>query len=378
MDKTLAFRMGLAARILRASAVALPVAAIGAFGACGTGGTGGAGTGGAGGAGTTGTTTQTKQACFAWPEPDAGTPDGGGADAGVVCPDKTQAPMYLGSQLQACNQVVSQGTFDGTQCCYTIQLNTCLGTGRPFLDGGRARTAPARRGVWAEGSQAPDMAALPAAVRARLAAAWAADGLLEHASIASFGRFAFELLAVGAPADLVAEAHRAALDEIEHARLCLGLAGAYGAEPVAPAPFPFEGRVEVSADLASIAARAAREGCIGETLGAVQAAEQLAGAEDPGVLDALARIVEDESRHAELSWRFVAWALAQGGAEVREAVARAFAEGLAQGVTIPDQGEAHPREMSAHGRVDPAALRAALSRALDDVVRPCAGRLLAA
>jgi hypothetical protein len=377
MDRTLVFRRGLAARILRASALALPVAALGAAGACGTGGTDTSGSGGAGG---TGTTVQTKQGCFAWPETGTGggTPDGGGTDAGVACPDKTQAPMYLGPQLQACNQVVSAGTFDGAQCCYTIQLNTCLGTGRPFLDGGRARTAPPRRGVWAEGGRGPDVAALPTAVRARLAAAWAADGLLEHASIASFGRFAFELLAVGAPADLVADAHRAALDEIEHARLCLGLAGAYGAEPVAPAPFPFEGRVEIRADLASIAARAAREGCIGETLGAVQAAEQLARAEDPRVFEVLARIVEDEARHAELSWRFVSWALAKGGPEVREAVGRAFAEGVAQGVALPDEGEAHSPEMTAHGRVDPAALRAALALALDDVVRPCADRLLAA
>src|SRR5262249_50774510 len=148
------------------------------------------------------------------------------------------------------------------------------------------------------------------------------------------------------PADLVADAHRAALDEVEHARLCLGLSGAYSGEPVAPAPFPFEGRVEVSADLASIAARAAREGCVGETLGAVQAAEQLARAEDPWVREAFSIIVEDEARHAELSFRFVSWALAQGGPEVRAAVARALAEGLAQGVALPGEDKAHPPEMT--------------------------------
>jgi hypothetical protein len=372
MDRTLAFRRGLLARLLQASVVSLPVAAAALSGACGTGGSGGSGSGGGG-------TTQTKQGCFPFPQQGTGgggTGGGGTGDAGAgVCPTKAEAPMYLGSQLGPCNTIVSDGTFNGAECCYEIEGTQCLGTGRPFLDRGRARTAAARRAGEAWGSErgAPLAGELAAELRARLAAAWAADGLMEHASIASFGRFAFELMAVGAPADLVAEAHRAAVDEVEHARLCLALAASYGGEPVAPAPFPFEGRVEVSADLASIAARAAREGCIGETLASIQAAEQLARAEDPRVREALAVIVEDEARHAELSWRFVAWALAQGGPEVRAAVARAFAGA----VPLP-QGEALPPEMTAHGRLDPSVLRAVVLCAIDDVVRPCAERLLAA
>jgi hypothetical protein len=320
------------------------------------------------GASGTGTPTVTAtQGCFDLP---VGT-----------CPDATQAAMDLGNQVTGCDQVSGLPTRNGDQCCYTIEQIQCGGTGRPFidggLDGGRPRTAAPRRAgdpeAWRAGG-APLVAGLSAGVRARLAAAWTADGLLEHASIASFGRFAFELLAVGAPADLVAAAHRAAVDEVEHARLCLGLAGAYAGEPVAPAPFPFGGRVEVSADLASIAARAVREGCVGETLASIQAAEQLAGTEDPRVRGALAVIVDDEARHAERAWRFVAWALAHGGAEVRAAVAAAFAAPVA----LPAPGEPLPAEMAAHGRLDPSTLRAALARALEDVVRPCAERLLAA
>src|SRR6185369_11435722 len=100
---------------------------------------------------------------------------------------------------------------------------------------------------------------------------WTRDGLFEHASVASFGRFALELLAAGAPAALVEDAHRAALDEVRHARLCFDLASAYAGEAIAPGAFPFEGRVEVTSDLASIASRAAREGCIGETIAAAVA-----------------------------------------------------------------------------------------------------------
>ena len=46
------------------------------------------------------------------------------------------------------------------------------------------------------------------ALRRRLAELWSQDALLEHASIASFSRFALQLLAVAAPPALVAGAHR--------------------------------------------------------------------------------------------------------------------------------------------------------------------------
>src|SRR5262249_8650748 len=148
-------------------------------------------------------------------------------------------------------------------------------------------------------------------------------------------RFALELLAAGAPASLVEAAHRAALDEVRHARLCLGLASAYAGAPLGPAPFPFDGRVEGSADPADNSAPAARggrggealtEGCVGETLAAALAMEQLGRAEDPAVRAALAIIAEDEARHAELAWRAVAWAVRAGGERVRAAVAQALAE----------------------------------------------------
>jgi hypothetical protein len=371
MDRTLVFRRGLLARLVQASLISVPLGAIAASGACGgnvvvDGANGGAATtGGNGGAG--GGVTNGTQACFPW-----------GVDAGLgSCPDVTQAGAYLGGQITGCDQIVGGPTFDGTECCYVIQQFQCGGSGRPFLEHGRSRSARPRRGggdpaAWRAEGAGPEVADLSAEVRARLAEAWEADGLMEHASIASFGRFAFELLAVGAPADLVAAAHRAAVDEVEHARLCFALAGAYRGEPVAPSPFPFAGRVEVSADLASIAARAVREGCVGETLAALQAAEQLAAAEDPRVREALRVIADDEARHAELAFRFVAWALSHGGAEVRAAVAGAFAAP----VGLPEPGDL-PEGMAAHGRLSPTHVRALLGRGLDEVVRPCAARMLA-
>jgi hypothetical protein len=286
-----------------------------------------------------------------------------------------QADALLNNGYNGCGSIQSEPTFKAGNCCYEVAQ---CGTGRPYMDGAASRVASLVR---AEGGTSgwsaiaiheAQMTNVAPELRARIAAAWLADGLLEHASIASFGRFALELMAVGAPADLVADAHRAAIDEVEHARLCFGLAQAYGAEPTTPSPFPFAGRIEVSSDLADVAARAVREGCIGETIGAIQAAEQLALAENPLVRRALGVIVDDEARHAELSWRFVAWALAHGGSDVSSAVAAAFAEPLAVPAIDDD---ARSAEMTTHGRLDPTVLREVVQRALDEVVVPCATQL---
>lgn len=217
----------------------------------------------------------------------------------------------------------------------------------------------------------PDVAHLTASQRAALAEAWKRDGLAEHASVASFGRFALELLAVGAPAGLVADAHRAALDEVQHARLCLELASAYAGEAIVPGPFDFGRGLAVTASLPAMAARTFLGVCAGETLEAVRAAEQLAVATDPAARAVLARIAPDGARHAELGWRTVAWALEAGGEPVREALREALGRVSAPAVATP----ADP-ELCAHGQLDGLSTRLAASRALRDVVLPCARALV--
>ena len=54
-----------------------------------------------------------------------------------------------------------------------------------------------------------------------------------------------------------------------------------------------------------------REGCVGETVAALEAREALDHATDPEVRAALERIAADEQRHAELAWRVVSWGLAR-------------------------------------------------------------------
>lgn len=232
------------------------------------------------------------------------------------------------------------------------------------VDSARRPATPAIEGL------RPGVADLSPAQRAALAEAWRRDGMSEHASVAAFGRFALELLAVGAPSGLVADAHRAALDEVQHARLCLELASAYAGEAIVPGPFDFGRGLAVGADLPAMSTRTFLHVCAGETLATVKAAEQLAVATDPAARTVLAMIVEDGVRHAELGFRTVAWALETGGEPVREALRDAMSR-----LTIPASTPAEP-ELHAHGQLDDVAVRLAMARALRDVVLPCARALV--
>ncbi len=312
---------------------------------------------------------------------------------GSGCPDQYNAPMYI-LPSQSCSDVrsVDCGPVSrGGACCYLVTEEYVGCAGRPFTVNGAARTARIeardRRatedaspsaGGWRGALAPPALSALSRIERDSLARSWARDALAEHASIASFGRFALELMAVGAPAELVASAHRAAIDEVRHAALGFALASAYAERDIGPGPFPIDRDAFGTPTLVDLARATAKEGCIGETVSALLVVEQLARATDPAVRAALEEIVEDEARHAELAWRTVAWALELGGDEVRRAVIEVLRDAA---LYAPEAGDvlapgARAASLGEHGRLDPATARAATERALEEVVRPCAARLL--
>jgi hypothetical protein len=265
------------------------------------------------------------------------------------------------------------------QCCYQVAIHICLGGGRPYTSEEGALTASAGRGVakgWSEGAL-PKVSSLSREERAALAAAWTKDALLEHASVASFARFSMVLLAAGAPADLIEAAHRASLDEIRHARLCFALASGFAGEAVEPGAFPLGKSLDIDSSLIGLATSTVIEGCIGETVAAIRAAEQLARAEDPAVRDALAIIAEDEARHAELAWKTVLWAIKEGGEPVREAVRRAFSEALGGAAAVPCSSESAVPQLEAHGLLSDDDSRRISESALRDLVEPAARMLLA-
>ena len=322
-----------------------------------------------------------------WPfDLDAGPADAGPADAGP-CPVDQTLVLALFESL-GCPRGFEPGTIlsgpvssPSGQCCYMCELRLCGPGGRPYLAGGKALVAAAGKSAGADGWRGgarPRVDDLTPEERAHLAAAWTEDALHEHASVASFSRAALALLAVGAPAELLALTHQAALDEVRHAQLCFTLASAYAGEALSPGPFPLGDSVAVPATLAEIAASAAEEGCIGETVAAVVAAEQLARATDPAVRAALAQIAGDEARHAELAWRTVAWAVQTGGAEVRAAVGHAFSAAIcaARQARDGEAAEGSPKATEAHGRLDRATVARVVAVAMDEIVTPAVWTLL--
>lgn len=205
-------------------------------------------------------------------------------------------------------------------------------------------------------------------LRQAIAASWADAALDEHASVASFARFSLHLLAVAAPPDLLVAAHRAGLDEIAHARACFEIAGAYAGEALSPGPLRLSGDLLGPLDLASIAAAAVIEGCVGETVASLEAREAAATARPESLRRALARIAEDEGRHAALAWRFVAWARQVGGPEVGAAVDAAFDQALAtDGGPLPDD---EPQDLifAEHGRLCERARRQLREVAAQEVI----------
>jgi hypothetical protein len=254
--------------------------------------------------------------------------------------------------------------------------------GRPFLIDGAERLAPSVvRADWYPGNAADAEPPLVAggASRAAIAQGWREQALMEHASVAAFARFSLQLLQLGAPADLVAAAATAMQDEIRHARACFELARRHSNDDVGPGPLAMDGALDAM-DATAIVLDTLREGCIGETVAAIEASEALQHCEDPVARAVLERIAVEEGQHAELAWRFVAWALETRPAlapQVRDAFARELAGAHAGPERAPREVPAPDRELARHGLLSPA-LRAALrDRVLAGVVAPCAEALLA-
>jgi hypothetical protein len=243
---------------------------------------------------------------------------------------------------------------------------------RPFLVGSSMRSAEAvARSDWSR-EIAPVTKELDVVTADLLAESWLRDGLEEHASVAAFARFTMHLLSVGAPPDLVARSQRASLDEIEHARACFALAERYRKKTRGPSSLIIHDAMGPMS-LAEIAALTAEEGCVGETLGAVLAAEQLAVATDPATRRILRRIASDEARHAELAWHFTKWAVMKGGSDVKRAVIRATERAIAStlAMEIRSYDGIDVDVWHSYGRLTCREARAVAARAIREVVAPC-------
>jgi hypothetical protein len=244
------------------------------------------------------------------------------ADAAIGPPAPPPAPEMAGAPYGDCPMTVpatrpqhmttfsidltrNKRATSADQCCY-IWSQPC-GGGRPIASGDRfvvADVVPSSAWCARETSSAID---------STKASRWAREASFEHASIAAFARASLALLALGAPPDLIAGAHRAALDEIEHAKDAFAIASRHAGRALGPGALPF---APIDASPIAVALETLHGGCVNETVAALAAMD----AEDEP--QAHARIAKDESMHAELAFRTIAWLVRAFGEPVKRAIAR--------------------------------------------------------
>ena len=130
----------------------------------------------------------------------------------------------------------------------------------------------------------------------------------EHASVASFARHALQLMTIGAPAELIIASQKASVDEIKHAKMCYGLAANFLGSIFEPGTLDVDGSLEAH-ELKEIIESVIKEGCVGETLSAIQIKKGSRFAQEPVVKNMLEEIALDESKHAQLAWNTIRWAI---------------------------------------------------------------------
>jgi len=253
---------------------------------------------------------------------------------------------------------------------FSCVLGGCA-IGRPFLVAGVERVAElCARADWSTASGLC-FSALPTSLRQRAAEAWTRVAQMEHASIAAFARFALQLLQLGAPPELVQLATAAMADETRHAQQAFGVASLLAGRALGPAALDVQESL-VETALLDVVRLAFREGCIGETCASLEAREAAEHAAEPELARLLHVVADDETRHAELAWRFVGWALARDPqvAEVLQAELSRVAVGPAA------EPSADELVLLAHGVVPQGLQQRLRAVALKEVITPCCWALL--
>ena len=185
--------------------------------------------------------------------------------------------------------------------------------GRPFIVHGRSRTTSSQScnigslkhdASWSMGQETPAFANNQH--NQEIGRRWLELAEAEHASVASFARHTLQLMSIGAPSSLLVASQQASLDEIKHAKMCYGLASAFIGSDVGPGLLDVNGSID-SMDLKEIIRSVIQEGCIGETLSAIEARLAAHNAQHDTIKATLSQIASDETSHAQLAWDTINW-----------------------------------------------------------------------
>jgi len=186
--------------------------------------------------------------------------------------------------------------------------------GRPFTVDGTSRTARSKisEQPHIDGSNSWTMDLLPSlpkdnsSYNHEVGLYWLQQAEAEHASVASFARHTLQLMSLGAPSELLIASQAASIDEIKHAKMCYSLASIFINTDVSPESLDVEESLG-DLDVKSIIKSVIREGCIEETLAAIEAHFRADHSEDLEIKQVLKEIAQDETKHAQLAWDTVAW-----------------------------------------------------------------------
>jgi hypothetical protein len=227
---------------------------------------------------------------------------------GKACPTPAQYEAIVSLKLPS---RYADGSLTATElvsgkCCYHYVGEDCSQGGRPFLVHGAPRVASVTR-------------------HTACTTEWLADALMEHASVAAFARLSLHLLALGAPAELVRDAQLASLDELRHAEVFFQLASEAAGTPLRPGALNVAGALD-DTSLAGLIEQNLREGCIGETRAAEDLRRRAESVASPTIKASLLTIVEDETRHAELAFRILAWCLDAAPELTRQTIERVLTD----------------------------------------------------
>jgi hypothetical protein len=222
--------------------------------------------------------------------------------------------------------------------------------GRALRRKGRARLPGLAENSWGISGEPGIDAAVE--TPAKVAEGWRKIAAIETASVSAFAHLANELLAVGAPSELVTNAHLDALDEVRHARLCYELANGMDGRELGPAPFPYAVLPrDTQISLSSLAQECIVESCVFESASAMVAEKLL---QEPGLDRPIRRVLEiiayDEARHAQHGWDVVAWCRDRLGAAEFDRTAKKALKVVRES---PEMGSVEHEEWSRYGLAGP-------------------------
>lgn len=261
----------------------------------------------------------------------------------------------------------SSGTFTTVECQSSTNVHgEQIRAGRPFLVAQNQRCAEIRPTLtWLD--EEIELPEVPndLLLAWRLAEHWTDIALCQHAAIASFSRLTLLLMACKAPPALLRASALAQATKVQHARAAFQLASHYGHTCVGPGPLDVEDSI-LQADSERTLGLLIREGCLGETLAALEAEQAAAESDDPKLEAIWRRFAEDGGDHASFAWSTFTWLL-ESQPRLAKRTRAEFAEALME---LPQLGRSDNDGIAGYGVLSSATRRDLQQRAIAGLLLP--------